>query len=112
MKPEMRPLIAKFILIGLLTALPGQVWAGGARGGERAVAAATRSAVSHTLAHAIDALRDSLPALLLLSFPIRIQRILSPADRGDFTYVLSFLCSPRHRDKLAVLLPGAPGWIY
>ena|SRR3990170_1895204 len=51
MKPEMRPLIAKFILIGLLTALPGQVWAGGARGGERAVAAATRSAVSHTLAH-------------------------------------------------------------
>ena len=52
MKPEMKTqrnlLIAKFILIGLLTALPAQVWAGGARAGERAAVIAPRSAVSRT----------------------------------------------------------------
>lgn len=46
MKPEMRPMIAKFILIGLLTVLPAQVWAGGARAGVKATVAAPRSAVS------------------------------------------------------------------
>ena len=52
MKPEMKPqrnlLIAKFILIGLLTVLPGQVWAGGARVGERAATNSPRSHVPRT----------------------------------------------------------------
>ena len=52
MKPEMKPqrnlLIAKFFLIVLLTALPAQVWAGGARAGEKAAVIAPRSAVSRT----------------------------------------------------------------
>jgi len=39
---------AQFVLFGLLTALPGQVWAGGARAGEKAAATAPRSAVSRT----------------------------------------------------------------
>lgn len=48
MKPEMNLLIGKFILIGLLTALSGQVWAGGSRAGESATVIAPRSAVSRT----------------------------------------------------------------
>ncbi len=52
MKPGMKPrrnlLIAKFILIVLLTGFPGQVWAGGARAGEKAAATVPRSAVSGT----------------------------------------------------------------
>jgi len=48
MKPEMRRLIGKFILIGLLTALPGQVWAGGARAGERAAINSPRSNLPRT----------------------------------------------------------------
>jgi hypothetical protein len=48
MKPEMRPLIAKFFLIVVLTAFPGQVWAGGARVGERAATHSPRSHVPRT----------------------------------------------------------------
>ncbi len=48
MKPRVKPSIAKFILIGLLTALPGQAWAGGGRTGERAVPVAPRSHVPRT----------------------------------------------------------------
>ena len=52
MKPGMRPqrnlLIAQFILIVLLTALPGQAWAGGARAGERAATNSPRSHVPRT----------------------------------------------------------------
>jgi hypothetical protein len=48
MKPRVKPSIAKFILIGLLTALPGQVWAGGARAGERAALNSSRSTVPRT----------------------------------------------------------------
>ena len=50
MKPEMKPQrnrsIANFISIVLLMALPEQVWAGGARAGEKATVIAPRSAVS------------------------------------------------------------------
>ena len=48
MKPEMRPLIAKFFLIVFLTELPGQVWAGGGRAGERAATHSPRSTVPRT----------------------------------------------------------------
>jgi hypothetical protein len=55
MKPEMNPqrnprnpLIAIFILIGLLMALPEQVWVGGARAGERAAPNSSRSTVPRT----------------------------------------------------------------
>lgn len=46
MKPQRNLSIVKFFLIVLLTALPGQVWAGGARAGVKATVAAPRSAVS------------------------------------------------------------------
>ena len=64
MKPRVKPSIAKFILIGLLTALPGQGWAGGARAGERGAPAASRSAVSRTWA------QGGIPAT---RFPNRYQ---------------------------------------
>ena len=48
MKPEMKPLIATFILVLLLTAFLEMVWAGGARAGEKAAATAPRSAVSRS----------------------------------------------------------------
>jgi hypothetical protein len=46
MKPRVKPSIARFILIGLLTALPTQVWAGGARVGVKGTVAPPRSTVS------------------------------------------------------------------
>jgi len=39
---------AHFVLLVLLTALPGQVWAGGAHGGEKAAVVAPRSHVPRT----------------------------------------------------------------
>ena len=48
MKPRVKSSIAKFILIGLLMALPEQVWAGGARAGERAASNSRRSTVPRT----------------------------------------------------------------
>ena len=64
MKPRVKPSIAKFILIGLLTALPGQAWAGGGRTGERAVPVAPRSHVPRTWA------QGGIPAA---RFPNRYQ---------------------------------------
>ncbi len=46
MKPQGNLLFAPFVLFGLLTALPEQVWAGGARAGEKTTVIAPRSAVS------------------------------------------------------------------
>ena len=52
MKPKMKLTrnlwLAHFVLVGLLTALPAQVWAGGARAGERAANSPPRSAVPRT----------------------------------------------------------------
>ena len=48
MKPKGNLWFAPFVLFGLLTALPGQVWAGGARAGVQAAATAPRSTVSRS----------------------------------------------------------------
>ena len=48
MKPELKPLIAKFILIVSLTAFPEMFWAGEARAGEKVAAPASRSTVPRT----------------------------------------------------------------
>ena len=48
MKPKGNLRFVPLVLFGLLTVLPGQVWAGGARAGEKVPATAPRSTVSRS----------------------------------------------------------------
>jgi len=94
MKPEMKPqwnlLIAQVFLIVLLTALPAQVWAGGARAGERTTVITPRSAGSRTW------VRPGIP----------LTRFVNPYPPYYYYYPYPYPFTGYYRQPIVVISPA------